>query len=570
MAAGAITPGVTAQRSRRMRLCLAAGTVAALLPFFWFDADHRQVGVFASWLTAMVLYLLQWPRPRGLLRWRPSRWLLAALAAYALGLFVIFCLIYDNWRWASTGDSLYFYMLGEDLVRGNPARNWLSVRGVFEQYTVVQTTLQSVFMHLSLTLFAHRLGNAFTSTLLVIAASLFAGLTSGATAAVLVGLFLPVQYVFAAYTMLSYPNLTGVLPYYAAYVLFCTAWTRWESDFLWAALGLMCGLAIYFPPVWVGAVGLVSAGVVLSAVYWRTPRVLLVWAGAAVVAALPALLQVRTLMNFWRIVRPTAGLTRAYVIEMISESLRLMTSSYPAGAKQPWVLPPFGYLFYAGVALALWSGVLALLHRPRARALSHAWVWPLLFAGDVIGLSLMNSGYPTISVKRAMVLLPNITFLLVLPLAWLAERVGRTWFTVALTLATLAPYAYVNAVSFWWVNDFSFNVADGIVHITQTAPGKILLVTADKNLHKTYNPQSAEDFQAADLLQRMFRVRDRLTVTATVPEQRTEFDRVVCFSQAVDGAEWATRVRGALSRLCPGKPVEQITAQLECMVCDPP
>ena len=202
------------KRPRTIRIALGLGAVAALIPLAWLDVAKPQPGLLLSWLAAMLLYLLQWPRPRGLIHWRPSRWLVAGLAAYGLILFAGFCWVYGNWRFAVTGDSLLFYNVGKQVVLGQV--NPLNVKGVFEQCTVVQGALQNVFMLVSVSVFAHRLGNVLSSALIVIAAALFAAQTSSVTAALLLGVFLPANSVFQLFTLISYPNLSGVLPYYAA------------------------------------------------------------------------------------------------------------------------------------------------------------------------------------------------------------------------------------------------------------------------------------------------------------------------------------------------------------------
>jgi hypothetical protein len=553
--------------SRRplVRVAFALACALALLPLAWLDLSRPQPLLYLSWLAAMALYVLQWPRPRGLMRWRPSRWLLATFGAYACALFVGFCFIYDNWRFAVTGDSLLFYEVGERILHGRV--NALSLRGVFEQCTVIQATLQNAFMHLSESLFAHRLGNLFTSTMIVAAAALFVAQTGSATAAVLLGLFLPLNSVFLVFTLISYPNLSALLPYYAAYALFLAAWRVWTSGFLWAALGLTCGLAFYFLPLWMGAVAVVSAGVAGSAIYWRTPRIFLIWAGGVLVALVPALLQWNTLLRLYLIFRAGTGLTLDYFLKIASQtfSLPIYLAQRTYGADGTFLAFPFGYLFLAGVVLAAAGGVRALLGRPRTRALEHAWVWLFLYASDAVGLALQNSGYAHISVKRAIVLLPAMHFLMVLPLAWLAERVSRTWFTVAMTVIALVPYAYLNLTTFWWI-EHGFNTGDAMVRITQEAPGRVLLVTRNEGLLRQYGPAPAGPH---DPLQSMYRVRDRTVVTTLVPTHRGDFDRVVCFSRHTDGEEWGKQVREALSRLCPGKAVEMLTPQMECVTCDP-
>jgi len=550
-----------------VRTVLAGACIGALIPLAWLDPHQRQLPLYFSWLAAMVLYLLQWRRPRGVIRWHPSPWLLAGLGLYGLTLFALFCEVYGNWRWALTGDSLYFYGIGEELARGNPAIGWLNVVGVFEQATVVQATLQNAFMHIWPTLFGHRLGNLLTSTMVVGFAALLAGETSGATAAVLLGLFLPLNRVFATFALISYPNLSGVLPYYAAYALFMVAWRVRHSDFLWAALGLACGLALYFAPLWLGAVAIVSALVVLFALRWRSPRAFVIWAGGGLVAGLPALLQLPNLLHVWLIFRPTYGLSPAYVAH-----LAWQTASLPFSGEldAPWVTPPFGALIVAGALLAAASGIAALRRRPRGRTLRHAWIWLALVAVDVVGLSLANSGYPSISLKRAIVLLPSLTFLLIVPLAWLSERVGRAWFTVVLAFATFVPYAYLNAMALWQ-HEAGFNIGDGLVRMVQTAPTPILLVSPHPDLEKMFGQHPDPGGQAdSDLLmQRLYHLRDHIIVRSSVPSERSEFNRVVCFSEHFDGQEWTTQVRNAMARLCPNNPVQRITGQLECVTCDP-
>ncbi len=562
--AGAMTP--TRQRPRAVRIACGAGCIAALIPLLWLDSQQRQVGLYFSWLAAMGLFLLRWPWPRGWVRWRPSPALGGVLVVYVGLVLFAFCRVYDNWRWAVTGDSLNFFVIGQDLARGNPAVNWLSVRGVFEQCTVVQATLQSVFMHLSESLFAHRLGNVLTSALIVLAAAAFAAETSGATAAVLLALFLPLHSVFDYFTLISYPNLSGLLPYFAAYALFGAAWTVWESGFLWAALGLVCGLAGYFLPLWFAAVASVSAAVVLSAIYWRAPSVFLIWASGVAIALIPALLQLSTFLHvlFW--FQPGSGLSLSYILAIAQQAALLPFASTLGGygSNGPWLRPPFGYLWLAGVGLAAVSGVLALLRRPRGRVLRHAWIWLVLLASDVAGLSLANSGYPVVSVKRAIVMLPNMTFLMILPLAWVAERIGRTWVTGVLMLAALLPFAYLNLTTLWTLES-GYNVPDGMVRAVQTLPGQLLLVSQHPDLHNDFGPSRPD----RDPVQELYHVRDRTIVTSVIPAQRSDFERVVCYSRHVDGLEWGAQVQAALAQLCPGKPIEQLTAHLECVTCDP-
>jgi hypothetical protein len=550
---------------RDPRFIFAVACFLLLVPVLRVDIWTPEFITFFCWLGAMACYLLVWPRPRGLLTWRPSPWLLATLAVYALALFAAFCAVYADWRWAVTGDSLTFYQKGPDLIarRVHP----LNVRGAHEQCTVIQATLQNAFMHISPTLFAHRLGNLLTSALIVIAAALFAAETSSAVAAVLLALFLPVHSVFATFTMISYPNLSALLPYYAAYALFAAALRRPSSDYLWAALGLTCGLAVYFMPLWMGAIAVVSSGVVVSALHWRTPRPLLIWAVGALVALVPALLQLNALLNLYLIFRAGLGLTWDYFLKIAAQSLSLPFHSeqHAYGAEGAWMRPPFDYLFLLGVGLAAVSGILALLGRARPRSLQHAWVWLLMYAGDAIGLALQNSGYGAVSIKRAIVLLPAMTFLTVLPLAWLTERVSRSWFTVVLSAAAIASFAYLNLTMLWSI-DFGYNVADGMVRMIQVAPGRVLLVTRDQGLLRTFGP---EPLFGSDPLQELYQVRDHTIVSNEIPGHRGDFERVVCVSGHTDGADWSAQVRDALATLCPNKPLAPITPQLECVTCDP-
>ena len=552
---------------RWIRIVLGIGCVAALAPLAWLDPGKRQMGLYFSWLAAMVLYLLQWKVPRGVVQWRPSRLLIATLIAYGLVLFVGFCAVYDNWRWAVTGDSLLFYGIGEELARGNPAINWLGAQGVFEQATVVQATLQNAFMNINVSLFTHRLGNLLTSTLLVLAAAGFAAEASGATAGVLLGLFLPLNWVFAEFTLISLPNLSAVLPYYALYALFLVAWRVWTSDFLWAALGLTTGLALYFAPLWFGAGLIVSAAVVASAVYWRRLRILGPWLGGILVAGLPGLLQLPTLLHVWFIFRPAMGLSIPYALQI---AWQIVCLPFKGEIDAPWIAPPFGALVIAGIALALVSGLAALFQRARGRVLQSAWLWLVPLAADIGGLSLANSGYPAVSLKRAIVMLPCLSFLLVLPLAWLSERVGRAWLTASLAAAALIPYAYLNA---WELqhHEFGFNITDGLVRMAQTSPGRVLLLSAHPDLDSAFGPDPDPGGQADGrlLIQRMFHPRSHIVNNSVIPSRREDFDRVVCFSSHFDGPEWAAKVRGAMEGICPGKPVEQITGQLECVTCDP-
>ena len=550
------------RRRRLSQSALALGCLIALVPLAWLDPEHRQLLPLAGWLAAMVLYLLLWPRPRSSPRWRPPPGLVIIFSAYAVVLFIAFCFIYDNWRWATTGDSISFYQIGEEIAQGNTWINPLNVRGVWQQFTVVQATLQNAFMNICISLFTHRLGNLLTSALLVIAAASLARQTSGATAAVLLALFLPLNSVFDVFTLVSYPNLSGVLPYYAAYALFLAAWGRRDSDFVWAALGLTCGLAVYFPPLWMAAVGLVSFCVVASAVHRGTARPFLVWAGGAIVAGAPALVQLRKLINIWFVFRPTESLTVDYFLRIAwqAATLPLGTPLAGYGSDGTWLRPPYGYLFLGGVALAALSGIQAVRGRPRSRALQCAWLWLVLFGSDIAGLALANSGYPTVSLKRAIVMLPSMTYFVVLPLAWVMERLRRRWIGVTLALLAFLPYAYLNTTCLWR-SEYGFNLTDGLVEISQTAPGRVLLVSPNPDWPRAFG-QNGEN----SLLQRIYGIQDHTTVTADLPSRRDNFDRVVCFS-SLDGEEWTTRVRAAVRQLCPNAAKQPINTQLECWVC---
>jgi hypothetical protein len=411
--------------------------------------------------------------------------------------------------------------------------------------------------------------------LIVIVAALFTAQTSSGTAAVLLAFFLPLQSVFATFTLISFPNLEGLLPYYAVYVLFIAAWRVRHSDWLWAALGVWCGVAVYFPPLWMGAVAAVSAGVILTAVYRRTPRIFLVWAGGLLVALLPGLLQWRELLGIYVGFKPTEGQSLDYFLRIAPEALTLPFSSKLSGwgSSGAWMQPPFGYLFLAGTALAVASGVLALSRRRRGAALRHAWIWVLLYITDAVGLALQNSGYADLSLKRAIVLLPAMTFLTVLPIAWVAEHVERTWFTVVVSLVALASYAYINTrqvvTGTAWDEAprvSQGNIVDAMVRMVQVAPGnKVLLVGRDPQLSHQFGAQRFDD----DPLQTMYHVRDRTIVTDVIPSRRSDFDRVVCYSRFADGDQFAAQVRDAVTLLCPGIEVEHVTVEMDCFTCDP-
>jgi hypothetical protein len=324
-----------------------------------------------------------------------------------------------------------------------------------------------------------------------------------------------------------------------------------------------------------GAVAAVSAGVMLGALYRRTPRVFVVWAGGLLVALLPGLLQWRDLLGVYVSFRPGEGLSLAYFLHVAAEALTLPFSSklFGWGSSGAWMQPPFNYLFLAGTALAVASGVLAMRRRRRGAALRHAWIWLLLYTTDAVGLSLQNSGYSDLSLKRAIVLLPAMTFLTVLPIAWVAEHVARTWFTVVVSLAALASYGYINTrqvvTGTAWGQAprvSQGNVADAMVRMVQVAPGdKVLLVGRNPDLFHQFGTERFDD----DPLQTLYRVRDRTIVTDVIPLHRSDFDRVVCYSRAADGDQFAAQVRDAVTLLCPGKDVEHVTAEMDCFTCDP-
>ena len=102
--------------------------------------------------------------------------------------------------------------------------------------------------------------------------------------------------------------------------------------------------------------------------------------------------------------------------------------------------------------------------------------------------------------------------------------------------------------------------------MTQVGPGKVYLVTRNEGLQSNFG---ATFFEGGGPLQELFQVRDRTIVADQIPTQRNVFDRVVCFSEHNDGPEWSAQMRAALAVLCPGKPVQQVTPQLECVTCDP-
>lgn len=553
-----------AGRAWRVRAPILFACVSALLPVAWLDLAEPQLWLAPCWLAGMALYLLQWPLPRRSGLTRPSGRLLAALLAFAAALFVAFCLVYDNWRWAVTGDSLDFYTMGSALVHGRV--NPFKIGGVFQQCTVTQAALQNMFMFVWESSFTHRLGNLLTSTLLVLAAARFAAQISSRTTAVLFGVFLPVHSGFVYFTMISYPNLSGVLPYYAACTLFLSAWRRPESGFLWAALGLTCGLAFYFLPLWGQGVGWACLGMVVVAVRRRTPRPLLIWAGGLLTALLPALTQFQTLVGLWTIFRSTEGQSLEYFRHMFTQCLLLPLGSemQAYGTSGAWLPLPFGYLYPLGALLAALSGLLALTGWPRPPCLRHAWVWLVMFVLDAAALSLNNSGYGAISTKRAILLIPGMTFLMVLPLAWLMEQVRRPWFSIVLTTVSLVGYGYLNA-SLLQGRQFGYTAADGIVRMIQTAPTPVYLVTTSPGLQASFGPKALE----FDALQEIYRVRDHTVLVDTIPTRRAEFGRTICFSEDRDGREWAERVRAAIRALCPANPVEYVTLQLECAVCDP-
>lgn len=548
-----------------VRVLLAVACVATLVPFYRLNLQQSQLWLLLCWLAGMALYLFQWPLPgrRGLAR--PSPWLVAGLAAFALTLFGAFCLVYDNWRWAVVSDSLDFYSMGSGLVhrRVNP----FQIGGVFQQCTVTQAALQNMFMFVSESMFTHRLGNLLTSTLLVLAAARFAAQTTSSTTGVLVGLFLPLNSVFAFLTLISYPNLSGVLPYYAACTLFVSAWQRRTSGFLWAALGLVCGLAFYFLPLWAQGVGWAGLGMGILTIRWRAPRVMLIWAGGFLIALLPTLMQIPTLIGLWTIFRSTQGQSLSYFSRMFTQTLLLPVGSetHAYGAHGAWLPLPFGYLFPAGVLLALAGALLGLLGRPRAHCLRHAWVWLVMYVLDAAALALNNSGYGAISTKRAILLLPGMTFLMVLPLAWVIERVRRPWFAVPLTILSVAGYAYLN-VNLLRRTDFGYTAADGMLRMIQTAPLPVHLFTPSAGLEARFGRKRVE----FDALDDMYGVRKHTVVVGTVPAQRSDFNRTVCFSKHTDGPEWGGQMRAALSALCPGKQIEPINLQIECVICDPP
>lgn len=512
--------------------------IVASLSLFTYTYEWSQPQVFAPCLWVAAILILAWElRARfgslaaGL---RPAQRDVAIVA----GLLALFALcwlpFYDNWRWAYTGDSLSFFGLGHHLHGHGLRQNPLSVRGVDNFYTYLwELSYNAWMLVLGPGFFAHRFGLFFMGSLALVSTYALYGLLLGRSWAVAIVVATATNYVWLWMSYVSYLRMDGIL-LFNLMLMWAVLVSRNPDRFgLYFLCGLTAGISVFYTPATWGAVGLAAAFVGVTAVRARVPQAAIILIATAIVAALPALLEVPWFLEMFRnqsrVAGDPQGTSWTYVARIYRE---ILLSPYDSpidrlGAQGAFLRAPLGTSYVLGCILA----ALALVP-PIARSMRippTAGVLLLLLLANALLFALTNKGYAHFSHKRTYVLIPLQVYFAILPF-FVAATWGRTrrhW-QRGIALALIASIAFYIARNLELIArpapyTYGTNAFDGLIELRQRhSELPVLLLTSRSTIRDALAPH--------EMLHIAYKLRDTLEVEEAFEEATIE---PICRSRGV-------------------------------------
>ena len=438
-------------RPRRLVPLIAC---AALLGYFavYFKESLWQPTVDLAWLGAVILWIIGWwsVRKSSAPRVAHPYWFyllyIAMLVPFA-----------TDWRWAMTGDSAGWASAGLELAQRGPWKSLLSLRGV-AQFGYGQQALHNVFMVLvKPTMFWHRFGQIMVGALSLAAIVAAYGRLVHRNFGLLVGACAMSTSVLIVHTMCSYPLVDALAGESA--VLAAALWVRQDPSArnAWLALGVFTGLLTHLTP------NSLSMGVCVwlwlgpQALYRRWPMSNLIAAvGCAAIIALPIVIQFaqgqgEAVISF----NANPDYTTEKVLRFFRESLTIPFYSHNevAGAFGPQLPPYFRWLFVVGI----------LITPIFSRYFPGAGLIAVFFVIHAVLMAFTQGSYPSVSVKRALVLIPLATYFVFIPF----HRYLRSLPVVLVIIAVWASFGVRNMLYDVHPGRVGYTLLDGIVEVNQ-------------------------------------------------------------------------------------------------------
>jgi hypothetical protein len=427
---------------------------AAMLAYFaiFFNESRWQPTVDLAWLAAVVCWIV------GLWSAQHSR---APRVPHPYWFYVLYILILipfaTNWRWGMTGDSLGWALTGIDLAEHGPRKSLLSLHGI-GQFGYGQQALHNVFMVLiKPTLFWHRFGQIMVGVATMAAIVGAYGRLVSPNFGLLVGACTLSTAIMIVHTLCSYPLLDAVAG--ANAVLAAAVWVRQDPNArrAWLLLGFFTGLQLHLTPSgW--AMGLcVWLWIGPQALYRRWPRLNLVAAvGCALIVALPVLIQFALGQGealFSQIEKPDYTVEKVFRFFRESLTLPFWSNNEVAGAFGPQLPEYFRYLFVPGIVLTPFL----------VRYFPGAFLIATFFVIHCVLMSFMQGTYPSVSVKRALVLIPMATYFVFLPF----QRYLRALPVVLVVIALWASFGVRNMLYDFRPGRTGYTLFDGVIEVNQ-------------------------------------------------------------------------------------------------------
>jgi hypothetical protein len=417
-----------------------------------FDPSSYRPTVDAAWLVAVVCWVV------GV--WRCDAPAAPHLSqpywAYAL-YFVALLPFCTNWRWAMTGDSVVWPAFATQLVDNGPMYSLLSLKGV-AQFSYTQLALHNLFMILvAPTLFWHRVGQLGVGVLGLAAMYNVYGRLVHPRFGLLVAACALTTSIMIVHTYSSYPILDAIPIGHAIFAAGLCARSQPVSRRAWIALGLFSGLALYLTPsAWMMGLCVWIWLLVLAARRrWPWPEIVVAMVGALIVG-LPALLQIRhgqagTLLSL--VDQPAYTAAKLWGFFQEAATMPFWSNLQSGGAFGAQLPEGFRWLFPVGV-------VLALLYRPAYPA---ARLLLAFLVAHVVFLVFTQGSYESVSVKRALVLIPLATYFVFIGF----QRFLHSLPVVLLIIAVWAALGVYDVVYRVRPGRLGYTFLDGIVEANQ-------------------------------------------------------------------------------------------------------
>lgn len=452
-----------------------------------FQPAQKQWLIDGSWMFAVLLWMGGFRRRYGPV-W-PNVFDRTDAAILVVTVFVFSATwlpVYDDWRWAYTGDSVGFAATGYHWASGYATRSLLSAADGLDHW---MTWTQSVLFNWPMVIFEpnlfwHRVGKLFVSCGVLVAVYGCFRVVVGRWWALMIVALLASNYHWLWVSHSSYEHLDSQVFAYVSVAAFVSVWRDPQRYSAWAALGVVAGLSLFFSKMAWGEVATLGLVLVILSCINRWWFGLLVYLTSGLIAGLPMLLQMRDVyqgFTFAAKANTSALPPMEYIVRIARTVLEwpVWQPIYGAGLHGPFLRWPFETTYLAGWVLAA-AAVLPVIARwlriPRA-----AFFLGLLLSWDAVLFAITNARYPNPSQNRVYHLLPLQMFLACLPFivayAWIERwRVAR-WAVATTAVGALVVSAAQHTQVFLSPapRAFGINLWDGLIEMDQRVGAPVVL-----------------------------------------------------------------------------------------------